>query len=48
VAPAGVAPGAAVNLLPTLTVPVIVGVGAVAINGYVTAAVATLVFDTSS
>jgi hypothetical protein len=44
VANAGATPGATVNVLPTFTVPEITGVGAVAINGNVTAAVAALVF----
>jgi len=44
VAPDGAVPAATVNVLPTFTVPEITGVGAVAINGNVTAAVAALVF----
>ncbi|CAB4868577.1 unannotated protein [freshwater metagenome] len=43
-APAGAVPAAAVNVLPNFTVPEIVGVGAAAINGNVTAAVDALVF----
>jgi hypothetical protein len=40
-------PGTAVNVLPNLTVPVIVGVGAPVINGNETGAVAAEVFDAS-
>lgn len=38
-------PGTAVRVFPIFAVPVIVGVGTPVINGNVTAAVATLVFD---